>query len=61
MHLGRFDGPGRGIEDLATDGRSLFTSDEGSFEFYRHDGLAMLRADYVGRRKPERARRAEPR
>lgn len=46
-HLGRFDGPGHGIEDLATDGRSFFTSDESSFEFYRHDNLAMLRAGYV--------------
>ena len=56
-HLGRFDGPGHGIEDLATDGRSLWTSDESSYEFYRHDDLAMLRANYLRGSRSGPARR----
>jgi hypothetical protein len=41
--LGSFRGPGPSIEDLATDGRRLWTSDESTYRFYVLEDLDGLR------------------
>jgi glutamine cyclotransferase len=41
--LGSFEGPAGRIEDLGTDGDSLWTTDEGTYNLYRLDSLGRLR------------------
>lgn len=48
-HLGKLDAPGSGVEDLATDGSSLWTSDERSFRFFRRAGLDAVRRRFAAR------------
>lgn len=46
--LGSFAGPAGRIEDLATDGETLWTTDEGTYELYRLDALSTVRDRVVG-------------
>jgi hypothetical protein len=42
--VGRLAAPAGAVEDLETDGDTLWTSDESSFRFYRLTGLPQIRA-----------------
>ena len=44
--IGAFEAPGDAVEDLATDGDTLWTSDEDSYAFYAHAGLGDLRGRF---------------
>jgi hypothetical protein len=49
VFLGAFRGPGPSIEDLATDGRRLWTSDESTYRFYVLEDLEAVRRQFSSR------------
>lgn len=46
--IGSFEGPAGRIEDLGTDGDTLWTTDEGTYALYRLDSLGYIRESLSG-------------